>query len=60
MPEFIQLLIGISIKRYLPANGTAGFALIFVKGESLEPFPPPRMMANTRFMQSNGGIDTTN
>jgi len=32
MPELIQLLIGISIKRYLPAYGTAGLALIFVKG----------------------------
>jgi len=30
--EFIQLLMGISIKRYLPANGTAGLALIFVRG----------------------------
>ena len=27
MFELIQLLIGISIKRYFPANGTAGFAV---------------------------------
>ena len=52
MSEFMQLLIGISINRYLPANGTAGFALIFVNGYRRDPFPPPRMMASTLFMKA--------
>ena len=52
MSELMQLLIGISINRYLPANGTAGFALIFVNGYKRDPFPPPRMMASTLFMKA--------
>ncbi len=51
MSEFMQLLIGISINRYLPANGTAGLALILVRGYKRDPFPPPRMIAKTRFMK---------
>jgi hypothetical protein len=45
----IQLLIGISTKRYLPAIGTAGFDLVVVKGDNLLPAPPPRMTATTDF-----------
>ncbi|GAC1381286.1 MAG: hypothetical protein NVSMB45_05840 [Ginsengibacter sp.] len=41
----MQLEIGISTKRYLPAIGTAGFDLLDVKGESLDPAPPPRITA---------------
>ena len=52
MSEFMQLLIGMSISRYLPANGTAGFALIFVNGYRRDPFPPPRIMASTLFMKA--------
>jgi len=50
MSEFMQLLIGMSISRYLPASGTAGLALIFVNGYKRDPFPPPRIMASTLFM----------
>ncbi len=46
----MQLLIGMSISRYLPANGTAGLALIFVRGYRRVPAPPPRMIAKTRFI----------
>ena len=46
----MQLLIGISISLYLPANGTAGLALIFVRGYRRGPAPPPRMIAKTRFI----------
>jgi len=52
MSEFMQLLIGISINRYLPASGTAGLALIFVNGYKRDPFPPPRIMASTLFMNA--------
>lgn len=50
MFELMQLLIGISIRRYLPAKGTAGLALILVRGYSLVPAPPPKIIARTRFM----------
>ena len=45
--ELIQLEIGISTRRYLPAIGTAGLLLLAVKGYSLDPAPPPRTMAIT-------------
>lgn len=44
--ELIQLEIGMSTNRYLPAMGTAGLDLVSVKGDNLEPAPPPRIMAN--------------
>ena len=40
----IQLLIGISTNRYLPAMGTAGFDLLAVNGDNLEPAPPPKII----------------
>jgi hypothetical protein len=48
IPEFIQLLIGISTSRYLPPSGTAGLALSLVRGKSLVPAPPPMIIANIR------------
>ncbi len=45
--ELIQLLIGISTKRYLPAIGTAGFERAAVKGYNLDPAPPPKITART-------------
>src|SRR6476659_8274825 len=48
MPEFRQLLMGISTSRYLPPSGTAGLALSFVRGKSLVPAPPPIIMARVR------------
>src|SRR6056297_85127 len=41
----MQLLIGMSIKRYLPASGTAGFERILVNGNKRVPRPPPRINA---------------
>ena len=43
-PELMQLLTGISTKRYFPARGTAGFERSLVKGKSRDPTPPPMMM----------------
>ena len=45
--EFKQLEIGISTSRYLPAIGTAGLLLVDVSGESLDPAPPPKIIAIT-------------
>jgi hypothetical protein len=39
----MQLEIGISTRRYLPAMGTAGLERLAVKGYNLEPAPPPSM-----------------
>ena len=47
MPEFKQLDIGISTKRYLPAIGTAGFDLVLVNGNNRLPLPPPKTMEIT-------------
>src|SRR4029450_4609506 len=49
--ELMQLLIGMSIKRYFAPRGTAGFARSFVKGYSGAPAPPPKMITKTRFMR---------
>lgn len=46
MLELIQLEIGISTRRYLPAMGTAGLLRLAVKGYKREPAPPPNMMDN--------------
>src|SRR5436190_20837127 len=43
----MQLEIGMSTSRYLPANGTAGFARSFVRGNSRVPWPPPMMTEST-------------
>ena len=45
----MQLLTGMSIKRYLLARGTAGFALNLVRGYKRVPAPPPRIIPNTLF-----------
>ena len=42
----MQLLMGISTRRYLPAIGTAGLLRLAVNGYNLDPAPPPRMMDN--------------
>src|SRR5262245_51298840 len=49
-PACKQLLIGMSISRYLPPNGTAGFDRMWVSGNSLVPRPPPRISVSTSFM----------
>src|SRR5215212_11498162 len=46
-------LIGMSIRRYLPAIGTAGFDRWWVSGKRRCPRPPPRMMASTSFMDDS-------
>src|SRR5882762_2580157 len=47
MSAWRQLLIGMSISRYLPPIGTAGFDRCWVSGKSRLPCPPPRMSAST-------------
>src|SRR5574342_660479 len=42
-----QLLIGMSIRRYLPPMGTAGFDRCWVSGNSRVPRPPPSTRART-------------
>ena len=46
-PEFKQLEIGISTNRYLPAIGTAGLERVAVRGDNLDPCPPPRITETT-------------
>src|SRR4051812_43633299 len=60
--EFRQLLIGMSISRYLPPMGTAGFDRRSVSGKSRVPRPPPRMIASTSSMgrslsHGSGGVE---
>src|SRR2546421_10288029 len=43
----MQLEIGISTSRYLPASGTAGLARSRVSGNRRVPWPPPMMMEST-------------
>src|SRR3954464_14862886 len=43
IPLLMQLEMGTSISRYLPATGTAGLARSWVRGNSRAPWPPPRM-----------------
>ena len=47
MFELMQLLMGISTSRYLPAIGTAGFERSFVNGKSRRPSPPPMITPKT-------------
>src|SRR4051812_2617692 len=42
-PEWMQLEIGMSIRRYLPAIGTAGLLRDLVSGNRRVPRPPPRI-----------------
>ena len=46
-PELMQLEMGISTKRYLPANGTAGLERSLVSGNKRVPCPPPMMTEST-------------
>lgn len=46
-PEFKQLEIGISTNLYLPAIGTAGLERVAVRGNNLDPCPPPRIIETT-------------
>jgi hypothetical protein len=46
----IQLLMGMSIKRYFPAMGTAGFERMAVSGCKRDPRPPPMMIPRTSFI----------
>src|SRR5438552_6237812 len=55
-----QLLIGMSIRRYFPPIGTAGFERCCVSGNRRVPCPPPRTIARTslvtvtNLLQSSG------
>src|SRR5690606_14179477 len=55
-PEFRQLLIGISTRRYFPPSGTAGFARSLVSGKRREPAPPPMMIDNVRLATGIRGV----
>src|ERR1035438_10548298 len=46
-PELMQLEMGISTRRYLPANGTAGLARSLVNGNRRVPCPPPMITEST-------------
>ena len=50
MPQLMQLEIGMSTKRYLPAMGTAGFDRLAVRGYNLVPAPPPKMTAKISWL----------
>src|SRR6185436_10036766 len=52
--ELMQLETGMSISRYLPPKGTAGFARCRVSGYRRWPAPPPKINANT-FSAAIGG-----
>jgi hypothetical protein len=45
----MQLLIGMSTRRYLPPIGTAGLDLFAVRGYNLEPAPPPKIIDTVSF-----------
>src|SRR5262249_39107339 len=49
----MQLLMGMSIRRYLPASGTAGLLRSFVRGYKRVPRPPPRIRASTFSMAAS-------
>ncbi len=48
--EFRQLLTGMSMSRYFPPMGTAGFERCAVRGKSRVPRPPPRITASASFI----------
>ena len=43
----MQLEMGMSTSRYLPASGTAGLERSWVRGNSRVPCPPPMMIEST-------------
>src|SRR5438309_731679 len=49
----MQLLMGMSIRRYFPTTGTAGLERCRVRGNKRDPRPPPRIRARTERM---GGL----
>src|SRR5579883_3497789 len=49
MSELMQLLIGMSTRRYFPASGTAGLQRSMVRGARRVPRPPPMITARTFF-----------
>src|SRR5579872_3247024 len=61
----MQLLMGMSMSRYLPATGTAGLLRNLVRGYSRVPRPPPRMRLRTSCMGrlagplSGGGVGSS-
>src|SRR3954452_11293240 len=46
-PEWMQFEMGMSIRRYLPAIGTAGLLRDLVSGKRRVPRPPPRIRLMT-------------
>src|SRR5215471_7723108 len=46
-PELMQLEMGMSTSRYLPASGTAGLARSLVSGNNRVPCPPPMITEST-------------
>src|SRR3954463_2522037 len=59
-PLLMQLLIGMSIRRYLPATVTAGALRCLVNGYSPAPRPPPRMKPRTfSIADPPGGVAVT-
>src|ERR1051325_999386 len=50
----MQLEIGMSTMRYLPASGTAGLARSFVSGNNRVPCPPPMMTDSTLLVLTDG------
>ena len=50
-PLLMQLLMGMSMRRYLPATGTAGLLRSLVSGYRPAPRPPPRMKPRTSCMR---------
>src|SRR3990172_3065598 len=56
-PELMQLLMGMSMMRYFPAMGTAGFDRSCVRGKSRVPRPPPRITARQSFMVFPSKLD---
>src|SRR6186713_2840460 len=49
-PACRQLLSGMSMSRYLPPMGTAGFERRCVSGNRRVPRPPPRTIVRTSFI----------
>src|SRR5262245_47062354 len=45
-PLLMQLLMGISMRRYCPATGMAGLLRALVSGNNRVPRPPPRIRHN--------------
>jgi len=49
----MQLEIGMSTRRYLPARGTAGFERSRVSGNSRVPCPPPMIIERTLLVSAD-------